>query len=205
MEYVRLGSTGMKVSRICLGCMGFGDATRWIHKWVLDEENSRPIAISGRGQRVSTRWGMPCLCRLAALLFLRYNSFTMTKRTRHATYNINYHLVWCPKYRRPVLAGSVGVRLTELLPVCVQELGGEVLELVVMPDHVHLFASFPPTLAIAQIMHTLKGVSAHQLREEFPHLKSRLPSLWTRSYYVGTAGQVSAETIKRYIDAQRGR
>jgi putative transposase len=127
----------------------------------------------------------------------------VTKRTRHATYNINYHLVWCPKYRRPVLDGAVGVRLAELLPVYVQELGGEVLELVVMPDHVHLFVSFPPTLAIAQIMHKLKGASAHQLREEFPHLKSRLPSLWTHSYYVGTVGHVSAATIKRYIDEQR--
>lgn len=127
----------------------------------------------------------------------------MTKQTRHAVYNINYHLVFCPKYRRPVLAGNVGIRLTELLKQYTQELGGEVLELVVMPDHVHLFVSFPPTIAIAQIMHKLKGASAHQLREEFPHLKSRLPSLWTTSYYIGTAGHVSATTIKRYIDEQR--
>lgn len=133
----------------------------------------------------------------------RYNSFTMSNRTRHAVYNINYHLVWCPKYRRPVLAGGVGKRLADLLPVEVEKLEGRVLELVVMPDHVHLFASFPPTLAIAQIMHRLKGATSHQLREEFPHLKSRLPSLWTHSYYAGTAGHVSAETIRRYIDEQR--
>lgn len=126
-----------------------------------------------------------------------------TKRTRHAVYNINYHLVWCPKYRRPVLAGDVGVRLSEILPTLVQELDGSVLELVVMPDHVHLFASFPPTLSIAQIMHKLKGASSHQLRQEFPHLRSRLPSVWTRSYYVGTAGQVSAATIQGYIAEQR--
>ncbi len=127
----------------------------------------------------------------------------MSNRTRHATYNINYHFVWCPKYRRPVLDGEVGVRLVALMPDYVQGLGGEVLELVVMPDHVHLFASFPPTIAISQIMHKLKGASSHQLRTEFPHLRSRLPSLWTRSYYVGTAGHVSASTIKRYIDEQR--
>lgn len=129
----------------------------------------------------------------------------MSKRTRHATYNINYHLVWCPKYRRPVLAGEVGARLAELLPGYIQDLDGEILELVVMPDHVHLFASFPPTLAVSQIMHKLKGASSYQLREEFPHLRSRLPSLWTRSYYVGTAGHVSAATINRYIDEQKGR
>jgi putative transposase len=128
----------------------------------------------------------------------------MSKQTRHATYNINYHLVWCPKYRRPVLEGAVGSRLTELLPEYVRELDGEVLDLVVMPDHVHLFASFPPTLAISQIMYRLKGSTSQQLRKEFPHLKSRLPSLWTRSYYVGTAGHVSAATIKRYIDEQKG-
>lgn len=127
----------------------------------------------------------------------------MTKRTRHATYSINYHLVFCPKYRRPVLAGAVGVRLAELLRQYAGELGGEVLELVVMPDHVHLFASFPPTLAIAQVMHKLKGATSRQLREEFPFLNSRLPSLWTRSYFVGTAGNVSATAIRRYIDAQR--
>ena len=127
----------------------------------------------------------------------------MVKRTRNATYNINYHLVWCPKYRRPVLSGGVGERLIELLPQYVAELEGEILELVVMPDHVHLVATFPPTLAIAQIMHKLKGATSHQLRQEFPHLNSQLPSLWTRSYYIGTAGHVSAQKIQQYIDAQR--
>jgi len=127
----------------------------------------------------------------------------MVKRTRHAVYNCNYHLVWCPKFRRPVLAGAVGVRLAELIPGYVRALGGETLDLVVMPEHVHLLASFPPTLAIAQVMHKLKGASSHQLRDEFGYLNSRLPSLWTRAYYVGTAGQVSAETIQRYIEAQR--
>lgn len=133
-----------------------------------------------------------------------YNSFIMSERTRHAHYNINYHLVWCPKFRRPVLAGEVGKRLAELIPLEVERLGGRVLELVVQPDHVHLFATFPPTIAIAQIMFRLKGTTAYQLRKEFPHLKSRLPSLWTRSYYTGTAGHVSAETIKRYIEEQKG-
>lgn len=129
----------------------------------------------------------------------------MSKRTRHATYNINYHLVWCPKFRRPVLAGEVGRRLDTLLRELVTALDGEVAELVVQSDHVHLFASFPPDLAISQIMYRLKRASAHRLRQEFPHLKSRLPSLWTRSYYAGTAGHVSTTVIQRYIDAQKGR
>lgn len=128
-----------------------------------------------------------------------------TKRTRHAAYQINYHLVWCPKFRRPVLEGEVGKLLAELIPPIVEENGGEVLDLTVMPDHVHLFVSFPPTIAINQIVFRIKGGTSHQLRKDFPELSSRLPSLWTRSYDAGTAGHVSAETIQRYIERQKGR
>jgi len=129
----------------------------------------------------------------------------MIKKTRHAAYQINYHFVWCPKYRRAVLTGEISDRLIELLHEKTEELEGEILELVVRPDHVHLLASFPPTLAINQIMHRLKGYTSHTLRKEFPELKSRLPSLWTQAYYVGTAGHVSDETIRKYIEAQEGR
>ena len=128
-----------------------------------------------------------------------------TNKTRHAVHNINYHFIWCPKYRRAVLTGLVGDQLVQMIPQLVQDLGGEVLELVVRPDHVHLFASFPPTIAPYQIMHRIKGSTSHYLREHFPQLRSRLPSLWTRAYYVGTAGNVSSETIRKYIEAQEGR
>lgn len=127
-----------------------------------------------------------------------------SKRTRHAAYNINYHFVWVPKFRRKILVDRLAVRLDELIRAKTAELGGEVLNLTVQPDHVHLFCSFPPTIAPYQIMHRLKGYTAHELREEFPYLKSRLPNFWTRSYYVGTAGYVSAQTIQRYIDDQKG-
>jgi len=120
-----------------------------------------------------------------------------TNRTRHAVYSINYPFVWCPKFRRPVLTGPVGDQL-------LQDLGGTTLELVVRPDHVRLFARFPPTVAPYQIMHRIKGATSHFLREHFPKLRSRLPSLWTRAYYVGTAGNVSSETIRKYIEAQEG-
>lgn len=126
-----------------------------------------------------------------------------SKRTRHAAYNINYHFVFIPKYRRHVLVDAVATRLDELIRKKTTELGGEVLNLTIQPEHVHLFCSFPPTIAPYQIMHRLKGYTAHELREEFPHLKSRLPNLWTRSYFVGTAGHVSAQTIQRYIDEQK--
>jgi putative transposase len=91
-----------------------------------------------------------------------------------------------------------------LLHALVPSLDGELVELVVRPDHVHLCAHFPPDLAPAQIAHRLKGATSHTLRAEFPSLKSRLPSLWTTSYYVGTAGVISSETIRRYIEAQKG-
>jgi putative transposase len=123
---------------------------------------------------------------------------------RHAVYDIHYHFVFCPKYRRPVLTGAVSDRLVGLLRELVASLAGELIELVVRPDHVHLFVSFPPTIAPYQIMHRLKGATSHQLRQEFPHLRSRLPSLWTHAYYCGTAGHVSSETIRKYIEAQEG-
>jgi putative transposase len=128
-----------------------------------------------------------------------------TRYRKHAggVSTLHYHFVWCPKYRRKVLMGAIAVRLEQLLRQKANELGVEIEGLEVLPDHVHLFASFPPTLAIAQIMFRLKGTTAYHLRREFPFLRSRLPSLWTRSYYVGTAGVVSAQTIQHYIEAQR--
>lgn len=134
-----------------------------------------------------------------------YDTLSLMKTTNHAVSNINYHFVFCPKYRRSVLSGQVGDRLVELIPQIVRDLDGEVVELVVRPDHVHLFGSFGPNLAPNQIMHRLKGATSHALREEFPALKRRLPCLWTHAYYCGTAGNVSSETIRKYIDAQAGR
>ncbi len=127
------------------------------------------------------------------------------ERTQYAVSNITYHLVWCPKYRRAVLEGAVADRCVALLVDVVPQLGGEIVELVVRPDHVHLVGHFPPTIAPYQIAHRLKGTTSHALRVEFPELKRRLPSLWTHRYYVGTAGNVSSDTIRKYIEAQRGR
>ena len=130
----------------------------------------------------------------------------MTYRTHSGgVYHIRYHFVWCPKYRRPVLVDAIASRLRELIHEKVAELGGSVLALEIQPDHVHLFVEMPPKWAPAQIAYRIKGYTSHVLRREFPKLRSRLPSLWSRSYYVGTAGEVSAETIRRYIEAQKGR
>lgn len=104
-----------------------------------------------------------------------------------------------------MLVGDIPQRLAVLLHEKAQEMGGEIIDLAIQPDHGHLFGMFPPTIAPHQIMHGLKGYTAFTLRNAFPHLKSRVPNMWTRSYYVGTAGNVSAQTTQRYIDAQKGR
>jgi len=102
-----------------------------------------------------------------------------------------------------VLGGPVAARLTELLHERAAALGADIEGLEVMLDHVHLFVSAPPTVAPQFLANQFKGYTSRVLREEFPWLKRRLPSLWSRSYYVGSAGHVSAETIRRYIADQK--
>lgn len=115
---------------------------------------------------------------------------------------INYHFVWCPKRRKKVLTGNIAKRLEGLLYEKAYELDCQIMALEIMPDHVHLFISTPPTLAPDQVMFRLKGYTSRILRKEYPQLL-KLPSLWTRSYYCGTAGNMSSETIKKYIANQK--
>lgn len=117
---------------------------------------------------------------------------------------INYHLIWCPRYRRKVLAGLVETRLKELIYEVAQKLNLEILALEIMPDHLHLFVNAPPMLAPYEIVARLKGATSYYLRREFTHL-TRIRSLWTRSYFVSTAGNVSSDTIRKYIEMQKKR
>jgi putative transposase len=122
-----------------------------------------------------------------------------------ATFSLKYHIVWCPKYRRPVLVDAVDRRLRELIAEKSAELGMTIHALEVMPDHVHLFVESDPTHCVAEIVNRLKGSTSRTLRQEFPSLRSRLPTLWSRSYYAGTIGHVSAATVERYIESQKGK
>jgi putative transposase len=115
---------------------------------------------------------------------------------------INYHFVWIVRRRRKMLVGEVDRRLIELIRQAVVEIDCQVIAVETHLDHVHLFLQSKPILAPYQIMHKVKGFTSHSLRKEFPHLL-KLPSLWTRSYFVGTAGNVSSETVKRYVEAQK--
>ena len=125
------------------------------------------------------------------------------KLSGNVVYSSKYHIVWCPKYRRKVLTDAIAARLEELLRQKANELGVEIEGLEVLPDHVHLFVAAAPTDAPQYLANQFKGSTSRVLREEFPALKSRLPSLWSRSYYVGSAGHVSASTIQNYIEQQK--
>ena len=122
-----------------------------------------------------------------------------------AVFSLKYHLVWCPKYRRPVLESAIEKRLREVLEDVRAEHGWTIHALEVMPDHVHLFIESDPIYSVAEIVNRLKGASSRILRSEFPALRSRLPTLWSRSYYAGTVGAVSDAVVRRYIESQKGK
>ncbi|MER3417528.1 MAG: IS200/IS605 family transposase [Armatimonadota bacterium] len=125
------------------------------------------------------------------------------RKNAGCVYTLHYHVVWCPKYRRPVLTEPVAESLKALLYEKATELDVMIEGLEVMPDHVHLFVSAAPTDAPQHLVNQFKGYTSRRLRQQFPALRSRLPSLWSRSYYIGSAGHVSAETIQRYIAMQK--
>jgi putative transposase len=120
-----------------------------------------------------------------------------------AVFSLKYHIVFCPKYRRPVLVNAVAARLEVLLRAKADELEMRLHALDIMPDHVHLFIESDPRWAVAELVNRMKGSTSHALRQEFPSLRSRLPTLWSRSYYAGTVGHVSAATVRAYIEAQK--
>jgi putative transposase len=119
-------------------------------------------------------------------------------------YFLNYHFVWCPKYRRKVLVESIQKRLEEHIRLKCRELDCEVLALSIQLDHVHLFVRASPKLAPNRIIGEIKGYTSRLLRQEFPELRSKLPTLWTRSYFVSTHGHISDEIIQKYIEEQKG-
>jgi len=125
-------------------------------------------------------------------------------RSQTSVHFMNYHFVWCPKYRRKILVGEVKKRLEQLIRQKTKELNGEVLSLAVGNDYVHLFARTLPTIAPNSFIGQVKGFTSRLLRQEFPTVKSRLPTLWTRSYFVSTHGHISDKMIQKYVDEQKG-
>ena len=125
------------------------------------------------------------------------------KTNNNIVYNCHYHVVFCPKYRRKVLVNGVDERLKTILIETLEKWGQELIELEVLPDHVHLLVGCDPQFGIHRLVKYLKGTSSRYLRQEFPQLKRRLPSLWTNSYFVSTVGGAPLAIIKQYIAAQK--
>jgi len=126
------------------------------------------------------------------------------RRTESSVSSINYHFVFIPKRRRPVLIKDVARRLQEIIFELVKEHNWKLIALEIMPDHVHLFLNTPTDESPAQIAKWVKGRASHHLRKEFPELL-KLPALWTPTYFVASTGKVSTEVVKRYIENQKGK
>ena len=125
------------------------------------------------------------------------------KSNRNVYYSCKYHVVWCPKYRRKVLMEGIAERLKHVIAEVCQEHQAEIVQLEVMPDHVQLLVECDPQLGIHQLVRLLKGRSSRLLRQEFPVLKRKLPTLWTNSYLVSTIGGAPLSIMKHYIENQK--
>ena len=125
------------------------------------------------------------------------------KCNNNITYSCKYHVIWCSKYRRKVLVEEVGQRLKELIVGVASELRADIIEMEIMPDHVHLLLEVDPQFGIHRAVKNIKGKTSRILRAEFISLRTRLPSLWTNSYFVATVGGAPLEVIKQYIESQK--
>ncbi|ORW77383.1 transposase [Mycobacterium riyadhense] len=130
----------------------------------------------------------------------------VTLRTNaNIAFQCAYHVVWCPKYRRRVIGGRMEERLKQVIAEVISEKGAWLIEMETMPDHVHLLVEVDPQFGIHKLVKAIKGRSSRVLREEFPWLRSRLPTLWTNSYFVATVGGAPLSVIKRYVENQKTR
>lgn len=125
-----------------------------------------------------------------------------THHTKHATYKLAYHFVWCPKYRKRLLVGRLAVFVGQIIREVCEAQGWGIGALNIQCDHVHLFLSAPPAVSPSEIAHRLKGVTARRVFQRFPALRGYLHKghLWSRSYYVGSVGDMSMQTVIRYIE-----
>ena len=128
---------------------------------------------------------------------------TSYKTNNNIVYSCKYHIIWCPKYRRKVLVGAVETRLKELVHEISTELKVEVIEVETDKDHIHILVEVDPQFGVSNYVKKLKGRTSRILRDEFPHLRKRLPTLWTNSYFVSTVGGAPLSVVKQYIENQQ--
>lgn len=125
------------------------------------------------------------------------------KSKAHLIYSCQYHVIFCPKYRRKVLKDGIDIKLKEIFNNIANKYDFSILEMEIMEDHVHLLIDCNPRFGIMECVNKLKGTSAKLLIKEFPYLKSRLPNIWTRSAFISTVGSVSLDVVKKYIENQK--
>ncbi|MEX2738122.1 MAG: IS200/IS605 family transposase [Candidatus Wukongarchaeota archaeon] len=133
------------------------------------------------------------------------NPIKRYKSGNHLVYSCQYHVIFCSKYRRSVLVGGVEKRLKELILENQEEYGYEVLDMEIMSDHVHLLLDVNPKIGVFRVVNKIKGYTSRKLREEFPALRKRLPTLWTHSKFISSVGAVTLEVVKKYIEEQKGK
>ena len=125
------------------------------------------------------------------------------KSNNNIVYSCKYHIVWCPKYRRKVLRGNIAERLKELIKEKSSELQTDIIEMEIMPDHVHLLAEVDPQFGVHKYIKQVKGYTSYMMRKEFIELTTKLPTLWTNSYFVSTVGGAPLAIIQQYIESQK--
>lgn len=123
--------------------------------------------------------------------------------SRNIVFNCQYHIIFCPKYRRKVLVGDVALRLKEIILEAAKEVEVEIVEMETDYDHIHILAQIHPQLGVNKFVKLIKGRSSRLLREQFPELKKKLPTLWTNSYFVSTVGGAPLDVVKQYIENQQ--
>jgi len=125
------------------------------------------------------------------------------KSNHNVVYSSKYHVVFTPKYRRRVLVGDVATRCEAVISQVADKCDAEIIALELMSDHVHVLVEVDPQFGIHRLVKNRKGVSSHRLPQEFKTLKSRLPTLWTNSYFVSTVGGAPLAVIKQYVENQK--
>jgi len=125
------------------------------------------------------------------------------KSNNNIVFSCKYHIVWCPKYRRKVLVGDVEKRLKEIINKLALELNVEIIKMETDKDHIHILIDIDPQFGIMKFIRLAKGRSSKLLRDEFHHLKTKLPTLWTNSSFISTVGGAPLEIVKQYIENQQ--
>lgn len=126
-------------------------------------------------------------------------------KAEHLVFSCQYHVIFCPKYRRKIFTDGKDTRLKEIFSDTASRHGFRILELEVMPDHVHLLVDCSPRYGIMQCVKDLKRESASLMMREFPDIRKRIPCMWTRSCFISSVGAVSLDTVKQYIEGQKGK